>query len=350
MRRKASKVMVGNVPIGGNAPISVQSMTNTKTSNYSETIKQILDLEAAGCEIVRVSVFDESCANAIKHIKDAIHIPLVADIHFDHRLAICAIENGVDKLRINPGNIGGRANVEKLVDCANRHHIPIRIGVNAGSLEKELKMQYGSDSPQALVESAMKHIRILERAGFYNTIISLKSSTVSTTYEAYNLLASQVDYPLHIGITETGNVNRGIIKSSAGIGALLLSGIGDTLRVSLTDSPVKEVEIGLEILRSLHLRKDDIEIISCPTCGRTRVDLMHVVDKIHAALPHNEGYLRVAVMGCAVNGPGEAADADIGIAFGKTNGVLFKQGEKFASGSIAEMIDLLISESKQMLK
>ncbi len=349
-RRNTRCVRAGAVPIGGGAPVSVQSMTNTDTRDVEATVAQIHELERAGCELVRVSVYDMDCARAISAIRRAIHIPLVADIHFDHRLAIAAAENGVDKLRINPGNIGGQAHVEKLVDCANCHHIPIRIGVNAGSLEADLKRQYGADSPQAMVESALRHIRMLERAHFQDIVVSLKSSTVSTTVEAYRLLSQTVDYPLHIGITETGTVERGILKSAIGIGALLLDGIGDTLRVSLTDTPVREVQVGLEILRALRLREDDIEIISCPTCGRTRVDLLQAVETVQAALPHHRGYLRVAVMGCAVNGPGEATDADIGIAFGNGNGVLFKHGEKFAHGPAAEMIELLVREATTMLE
>lgn len=350
MQHLTHRVFAGAVPIGGGAPVTVQSMTNTDTRDTTATIAQILELERAGCDIVRISVYDMACAQAIPTIRTAIHIPLVADIHFDHRLAIAAVENGVDKLRINPGNIGGQAHVEKLVDCANRHHIPIRIGVNAGSLEADLKKTYGPDSPHAMVESAIRHIRMLEQAHFSDIVVSLKSSTVSTTVSAYRELSRLVDYPLHIGITETGTVERGIIKSAAGIGSLLLDGIGDTLRVSLTDSPVREVQTGLEILRALRLRNDDIEIISCPTCGRTRVDLMEAVDRVQAALPRHQGYLRVAVMGCAVNGPGEASDADIGIAFGKTNGVLFKHGEKFASGCVSDMLNLLVKEAAVMLR
>lgn len=350
MHNQATRsVRVGSTKIGGGAPIRVQSMTNTDTGDVAATVAQILELEHAGCEIVRVSMYNLACAKAIPAIRSAIHIPLVADIHFDHRLAIAAVENGIDKLRINPGNIGGQANVDKLVDCANCHHIPIRIGVNAGSLESDLKNQYGSDSPQAMVESAMRHIRMLERAHFHDIVISLKSSTVSTTVEAYRMMSRITDYPLHIGITETGTVARGIVKSAIGVGSLLLDGIGDTLRISLTDSPIKEVQLGLDILRALRLRKDDIEIISCPTCGRTRVDLMRAVDRIEAQLPHNAGYLKVAVMGCAVNGPGEAGDADIGIAFGDGNGVLFKNGVKFASGSAEEMISQLVDEATAML-
>ena len=350
MRKETRLVHVGSVPVGGHAPISVQSMTNTDTADAAATIAQILRLEKAGCDIVRCSVYNEACAAAIRPIRDAIHIPVVADIHFDYRLAIAAMENGVDKLRINPGNIGARENVARVVDCAKAHHTPIRIGVNAGSLEKDLKAQYGPDSAEAMVKSAMGHVKILEEEGFDDIVISMKSSTVATTVEAYRMLSKLVDYPLHLGITETGTVNRGIIKSAAGIGALLLDGIGDTLRISLTDDPVREVETGLEILRALRLRQDDVEIISCPTCGRTRVDLMHYVDVVNAALPHNRGYLRVAVMGCAVNGPGEASDADMGIAFGNGNGVLFEKGVRVASGTADEMVEALVKRATERLQ
>lgn len=349
MAAGTNRVYVRNIPIGGGAPVTVQSMTNTDTADADRTAEQILCFEKAGCDIARFSVYNEACFKAIPAIRAKTHIPLVADVHFDHTLAIGAIENGIDKLRINPGNIGGRANVEKLADCAKAHHVPIRIGVNGGSLEKDLKPLYATDPARAMVESALRHVRMLEDAGFYDIVISLKSSGVAATVQAYRLLSQTVQYPLHIGITETGSVSRGIIKSAAGIGALLLDGIGDTLRVSLTDDPVREVETGLEILRALRLRNDDVEIVACPTCGRTRVDLMAAVDRINRELPHNKGYLRVAVMGCAVNGPGEASDADIGIAFGSGNGVLFRSGVKFAAGDAEDMIRLLVQTASQML-
>lgn len=342
-------VQVGTVSVGGDAPVSVQSMTNTDTRDVEATVRQILALESAGCDIVRASVYDRRCAESFSAIRERIHIPLVADVHFDHCLAILAIEHGADKLRINPGNIGGPENVKKLVDCAKAHHIPIRIGVNAGSLEADLKQKYGAASPEAMVESALRHVRMLEQTGFHDTVISLKASTVANTVAAYRRMAELVDYPLHIGVTETGSVANGIIKSAIGIGALLLDGIGNTLRVSLTDSPVREVETGLMILKALNLRKDDIEIISCPTCGRTRVDLMKAVSYVEEHVHRNAGYLRIAVMGCAVNGPGEAADADIGIAFGASNGVLFKNGQKFAAGAMPEIMTRLVDEANTML-
>lgn len=346
---KTRTVNVGGVPVGGGSPVSVQSMTNTDTRDVEATVQQILALEAAGCQIVRSSVYDMQCAKAFGEIRSRIHIPLVADVHFDHRLAVAAAENGADKLRINPGNVGGADNVRVLVSCAKAHHIPIRIGVNAGSLESDLKQKYGAASAEAMVESAMRHVRILEAEGFYDTVISLKASTVSNTVEAYRMLSRMVDYPLHIGITETGSVQRGIIKSAIGIGALLLDGIGDTLRVSLTDSPIREVETGLNILKALNLRNNDVEIISCPTCGRTRVNLMDAVQQVEQRVHHDRGYLKIAVMGCAVNGPGEAEDADIGIAFGASNGLIFKKGKKFKSGPMPQILDELIAQANAML-
>ena len=350
MRHATRAVPVGaRVVIGAGAPVTVQSMTNTDTGDVDATVAQIDRLTDAGCDIVRCSVYNPDCAAAIRKIRDRIRIPLVADIHFDHRLAIAAIENGADKLRFNPGNIGSADRVKSLVSCAKAHGTPIRIGVNGGSIEKELKDKYGGATPEAMVESALKHVRILESEGFFDIVISLKASTVRDTVDAYRRMSGIVDYPLHIGITETGSVEQGIIKSAVGIGALLLDGIGDTIRVSLTDDPVQEVMCGKRILRSLHLLQDDIEIVSCPTCGRTRVDLMQAVAEVDRRLPHNRGYLKVAVMGCAVNGPGEAQDADIGIAFGDGNGVIFKHGEKLLSGKMPAILDVLIREAEQML-
>ena len=341
---------VGRAVIGGGAAVTVQSMTNTDTANAPATIAQIRALEDAGCEIVRCSVYNEACARSIRAITDGISIPLVADVHFDHRLAILAVENGADKLRINPGNIGGEAKVRELVDAAKRHGTTIRIGVNAGSLEPELRRKYAGEHVPAMVESALKHVSLLEKEGFTDIVLSLKASSVPETVEAYRAIAKQVDYPLHVGVTETGDVQSGVIKSAAGIGALLLDGIGDTIRVSLTDDPVREVEVGLKILRAVGLRKDDIELVSCPTCGRTRVDVMHMVDVVNGRLPHNKGYLKVAVMGCAVNGPGEAADADIGVAFGNGNGVLFQKGEQVFHGTAEEVVEALIKRAGDLLE
>lgn len=343
-------VVVKRVPIGGQAPISIQSMTNTDTRDAAATIEQIRCLEQAGCDIVRSSVYDAECAKAIRTIHDAIRIPLVADIHFDYRLAIAAMENGADKIRFNPGNIGSAEKVRAVVACAKAHGVPIRIGVNAGSLEAELKQKYGPSSPKAMLESAMRHVRILEQEGFYDIVLSMKSSSIRETVDVYRLAAKECDYPLHIGVTETGDVENGIIKSAIGIGALLLDGIGNTVRVSLTCDPVREVTTAKSILRALHLRNDDIEIVSCPTCGRTRVALFDAVEEVKRRLPHDRGYLKVAVMGCAVNGPGEAADADIGIAFGDGNGVIFKKGQKFKFGKMPGILDALIEEATNMLE
>ncbi len=324
-------------------------MTNTDTRDAEATAAQIERLAEAGCDIVRVSVYDKACADAIRKIRDNIHIPLVADVHFDYRLAISAIENGADKLRFNPGNIGDESRVRALVSCAKSHTTPIRIGVNAGSIEPALRQKYGGASVDAMIESALKHVAILEREGFYDIVLSLKASNVRDTVDAYRAVSARVDYPLHIGVTETGDVANGIIKSAAGIGALLLDGIGDTIRVSLTDDPVREVETGLRILRAVGLRKDDVEIVSCPTCGRTRVDVKKMVELVNGRLPHKWGYLKVAVMGCAVNGPGEARDADIGVAFGDGNGVLFEKGAQVCHGDAEDMIERLIVRATELL-
>ncbi len=343
------QVLVGGVPVGGGAPISVQSMTNTDTRDVEATVAQIERLTEAGCNIVRSSVYDLACAVALKRIKSRIRIPIVADIHFDYRLAIAAMENGADKLRFNPGNIGDESRVRAVVDCAKMHHVPIRIGVNAGSIEPALRQKYGGATTEAMIESALKHVTILEREGFTDIVLSLKASNVRDTVDAYRAVASRVNYPLHVGITETGDVANGIIKSAAGIGALLLDGIGDTIRVSLTDDPVREVETGLKILRAVGLLKDDIEIVSCPTCGRTRVDVMKMVELVNTRLPHKQGYLKIAVMGCAVNGPGEARDADIGVAFGDGNGILFEKGEQVYHGAAEEVVERLIARANEML-
>ncbi len=348
-RRKTRPVRVRSVTIGGAAPVSVQSMTNTKTSDVPATLDQIRRLIGAGCQIVRVSCYDAACARAIRSIRDGIGIPLVADIHFDYRLAIAAIENGADKIRFNPGNIGSAEHVQSLVACAKAHGTPIRIGVNAGSIEKDLKQKYGAATPDAMVESALRHVRILENEGFSDIVLSLKASSVADTVEAYQKIAKVVDYPLHIGVTETGNPEQGVIKSAIGVGALLLDGIGDTVRISLTDDPVREVIVAKQILRALHLLNDDIEIISCPTCGRTCVSVQEAVAEVERRVLHNRGYLKVAVMGCAVNGPGEATDADIGIAFGNGNGVIFKKGEKYCSGDMPGILDTMIDEANRML-
>ena len=349
MSGKTKQILVGGVPVGEGAPVSVQSMTNTDTRDVEATVAQIQALTEAGCDIVRSSVYDLACAKALRQIKSQICIPIVADIHFDYRLAIAAMENGADKLRFNPGNIGSEERVRAVVDCAKTHHTPIRIGVNAGSIEPVLRQKYGGPTTEAMIESALKHVMLLEREGFTDIVLSLKASNVRDTVDAYRAIAKRVDYPLHVGVTETGDVASGIIKSAAGIGSLLLDGIGDTIRVSLTDDPVREVEVGLKILRAVGLRRDDIEIVSCPTCGRTRVDVMRMVELVNSRLPHKKGYLKVAVMGCAVNGPGEARDADIGVAFGDGNGILFEHGEKVFHGTAEDVVEQLIARASEML-
>jgi len=343
------QILVGGVPIGGGAPVTVQSMTNTDTRDVEATVAQIERLTEAGCNIVRSSVYDLKCATALREIKSRIRIPIVADIHFDYHLAIAAMENGADKLRFNPGNIGDESRVKAVVDCAKTHHTPIRIGVNAGSIEPALRQKYGGPTTEAMIESALKHVAILEREGFTDIVLSLKASNVRDTVDAYRAVSKRVDYPLHIGVTETGDVASGIIKSAAGIGALLLDGIGDTIRVSLTDDPVHEVETGLKILRAVGLLRDDIELVSCPTCGRTRVDVMKMVEAVNTRLPHKKGYLKIAVMGCAVNGPGEARDADIGVAFGDGNGILFEKGQQVYHGAADEVVERLIERANEML-
>ncbi len=326
-RRQCREVSVGNVKIGGNNPISIQSMTNSDTRDAAATIAQIKALENVGCDIVRVAVPDMEAAKAIGEIKRAANIPVIADIHFDHRLAIEAIDQGVDGVRINPGNIGSIEKVKMVVEKCKQKNLKIRIGVNGGSLEKELLEKYGSATAEALVESALGHVKILEDLDFRNIVISLKSSDIYKTIEAYELIAKKVDYPLHIGITESGSVKKGTIKSSIGVGAMLLKGIGDTVRISLTGDPCEEIIVGKEILRSLDLLNDKIKVISCPTCGRCNIDLISVVNEVEEKINHMEKDITVAIMGCAVNGPGEAREADIGIAGGKGEGLLFKKGE-----------------------
>ncbi len=348
LRKATRKVRVGNLFIGGDAPITIQSMTNTKTSDAGATISQILKLQEAGCEIIRVAVPDLAAAQAIAEIKKAISIPLVADIHFDYRLAITAMENGVDKVRINPGNIGDRERVKSVVSCASERKIPIRIGVNSGSLEKELLEKYGGVTDEALVESAMKHVQILEDLNFKDIIISLKASNVPLTIATYHLMSQRVPYPLHVGVTEAGTVYQGTVKSAVGIGALLAQGIGDTIRVSLTGDPVEEIKAGKAILKSLGLYKKGAEFISCPTCGRTRINLIGIAEKVEKALEGVEKPIKVAVMGCVVNGPGEAREADIGIAGGEGCALLFKKGEILRKVPEDKVIEELLREIESM--
>lgn len=326
MSFKSRKIYIGGVSVGGDSPIRVQSMTNTDTKDVRATVRQIKELEEVGCELVRVAVVDKEAVKKLSLIKKQINIPLIADIHFDYRLALRAIEEGVDGLRLNPGNIGGEEKVDKVVEKAKIHQVPIRIGVNAGSLEKDLLQKYGP-TPEAMVQSALRHIRLLEARDFRDIKVSLKASSVLKTIRAYELLAKKVDYPLHIGITEAGTFWRGTVKSSVGLGILLYKGLGDTLRVSLTDSPVKEVQVAWEILRALELRARGPEIISCPTCGRTEIDLISLAKEVEEALKGVQEVFTVAVMGCVVNGPGEAKEADIGIAGGKDLGIIFVKGK-----------------------
>lgn len=347
-RRKTRQVKVGNIYIGGDARITVQSMTTTHTKDVEATINQIKKLEEAGCEIVRVAVPDEDSARALKEIKSRINIPLVADIHFNHKLALIAIESGVDKLRINPGNIGDEGRVKEVVDKAKEFNIPIRIGVNGGSLEKEIEAKYGGVTADALVESALTHVAILEKYGFYDIVIALKCSDVLLTLEAYEKLSSKVDYPLHIGITESGTRSSGTIKSSIGIGALLLRGIGDTLRVSITGDPVYEVEVGKQILTSLGIRDEGVKIISCPTCGRCNINLEKVALEVEERCKSMNKDITVAVMGCAVNGPGEAKHADIGIAGGMGEALIFKKGMVVRKVSEDSLVEELLKEIESL--
>ncbi|WGX75522.1 flavodoxin-dependent (E)-4-hydroxy-3-methylbut-2-enyl-diphosphate synthase [Paraclostridium bifermentans] len=343
-RRLSREVSVGSLKIGGNNPISIQSMTNTDTRDAKATIEQIKRLEEVGCDVVRVAVPDMEAAKNIGEIKKNVNIPVIADIHFDHRLALEAIDQGVDGVRINPGNIGSIEKVKMVVNKCKEKNLKIRIGVNGGSLEKELLEKYGSATAEALVESALGHVKILEDLDFCNIVISLKSSDIYKTIEAYELISKKVDYPLHIGITELGSVKKGTIKSSIGVGALLLKGIGDTIRISLTGDPTEEVIVGKEILRSLDLLNDKIKVISCPTCGRCNIDLISVVNEVEEKINKVDKDMTVAIMGCAVNGPGEAKEADIGIAGGKGEGLLFKKGEIIRKIKGDNLVEELLNE------
>lgn len=336
--------MVGGVQIGGGAPIVVQSMTNTDTRNASATIMQIQELTQAGCEVIRVAVPDKEAAQALPTIKAGITIPLIADIHFDYKLALLALEAGIDGLRINPGNIGAKEKVHEVVAAARERKVPIRIGVNAGSLEKELLKKYGGVTADALAESALKHIRILEELNYREIKISLKASNIPLMLEAYRKLSAIVDYPMHIGVTESGTVKSGTIKSAVGIGALLAEGIGDTIRVSLTGHPKHEVLVAWEILKALDLRKRGAELISCPTCGRTQIQLIKLAEEVEARLANVDKPIKVAVMGCAVNGPGEAREADVGIAGGKGVGLIFRKGEVIRQVPEDKLLDELFKE------
>ncbi len=351
IRRKTRTIYIGGVGVGGECPISVQSMTNTDTRDIEKTVEQILSLEAAGCEIIRVAVPDFEAARAIRVIQDNIGIPLIADIHFDYRLAVAAMENGADAIRINPGNLGGEEKIEKVVTSAKRHHVPIRVGVNSGSIEKELLQDHGYPTPEnctALIESAMRNVRLLEKHGFYETKISIKSSDVLTTINSYQKLSKITDYPLHLGVTEAGGLIAGTVKSSVALGRLLGKGIGDTFRISLTRDPVEEVRVGFELLRSLKIRERGPELISCPTCGRTRIDLFSLAEEVERYVQTMETPLKVAVMGCVVNGPGEAKQADIGVAGGIGVGIIFKKGRIWKKVHEEDLLDVFMAELKKM--
>ena len=343
------KIMVGNVQIGGENKVSIQSMCNTKTKDIQATVKQILELEKVGCEIVRVACLDIEDAKAIKEIKKQIHIPIVADIHFDYKIALEAIKSGVDKVRINPGNIGSKEKVKAVVEACKEKNIPIRIGVNSGSLEKELLEKYGKPTPEAMVESARKHVKILEDLDFYDIAISLKASDLDLCIKAYELASKEFNYPLHLGITEAGTEFSGTIKSSIGLGVLLREGIGNTIRVSLSDDPVKEIKVAKEILKDCGLYKNTPTLIACPTCGRTRIDLIPIAKEVEEFLSTIESDIKVAVMGCAVNGPGEAREADIGIAGGIDEGLLFKKGQIIKKVPQSKIVEVLKDEIIKMI-
>ncbi|MCR5793387.1 MAG: flavodoxin-dependent (E)-4-hydroxy-3-methylbut-2-enyl-diphosphate synthase [Lachnospiraceae bacterium] len=345
MFRDNTKVIkIGDRVIGGGNPVLIQSMCNTKTNDVEATVAQILALEKAGCDIIRVAVPDESAAKAIAEIKKRIHIPLVADIHFDYKLAILAMENGADKIRINPGNIGSKERIKAVIDVAKEKNIPIRVGVNSGSLEKDIIAKYGHVTAEGIVESALNKVQLIEEMGYDNLVLSIKSSDVLMCIKAHELIAKQTNYPLHVGITESGTVLSGNIKSAVGLGNILYQGIGDTIRVSLTGDPVEEIKSAKLILKSLGLRKGGIEVVSCPTCGRTRIDLIGLATKVEEMVQQFDLDIKVAVMGCAVNGPGEAKEADIGIAGGVNEGLLIKKGEIIKKVPENELLDTLYKE------
>lgn len=347
-RLDTRKVMVKDVPIGGKSEIVIQSMTNTDTRDVNKTIEQIKELYMAGCQIVRCAVLDMEAAEAIKEIVQLSPIPVVADIHFDYKLALKVIENGISALRINPGNIGSKDRVLMVVKAAKEKNIPIRIGVNSGSLEKEILAKYGKPTAEALVESALKHVKILEELDFYDIVISIKSSDVQTMIESYRLMSQKCDYPLHLGVTESGTTFKGTIKSSIGIGTLIAEGIGDTIRVSLTSNPVDEIKVAKEILKALGERKEGIEFVSCPTCGRTQIDLIGIANEVEKRLENVNKNIKVAVMGCVVNGPGEAREADIGIAGGIGEGLIFKKGQIIKKVKENELVNELMKEIEKL--
>ena len=347
-RRKSKKVYAGNVAIGGDSKITVQSMLNVPAENVEGNVKQALELEKAGCEIIRLTVPNNEAVKTLYAVKNAVKIPVVADIHFDYKCALESVEAGVDKIRINPGNIGSDDRIKAVADACKLHNIPIRIGVNSGSLEKDLLAKYGSVTPEALCESALRHASLLEKFDFDDIVISIKSSNVQTMTAAYRLIADKCSYPLHLGVTEAGTHRMGMIKSAAGIGALLLDGIGDTIRVSLTADPVSEIAAGFDILKAVGIKTDCPQIVSCPTCGRTKIDLIGLAEKVEAALANCNKPIKVAVMGCVVNGPGEAKEADIGVAGGDGCGMLFKHGEVLRKVDEKDIVDELLKEIESL--
>lgn len=351
VRKQTRQIAISNVLVGGSAPISVQSMTNTDTRDVEATVSQIKELELAGCELIRVAVIDRNAAKAIRPIRERISIPLIADIHFDYRLAVAAMEHGAQAIRINPGNLGGTQKLRRVVDAAKSNRVPIRVGVNSGSIEKELLSKHGyptHDKPDALIESALRNVGLLEQMGFYQIKISIKSSDTLTTISGYRQLAAQTDYPLHIGVTEAGGLIGGCVKSSVALGILLFEGIGDTFRISLTRPPVEEVRVGYELLRSLKIRQRGPELISCPTCGRTPIDLFALAAKVEEYIQTMESPLKVAVMGCAVNGPGEAREADIGVAGGRGTGIIFKKGKLFKKVPEEDLLNVFMAELEKL--
>lgn len=350
LRKQTKEISVGNVAIGNNNPIAVQSMTNTDTRDVSSTVAQIHELERAGCEIIRVAILDMDAALAIKHIREQITIPLIADIHFDHRLAVASMENGAQGIRINPGNIGGHDRLKHVVDAAAAHKVPIRVGVNSGSVEKDILKKYGHPTPEALVESGLRNVRLLEDFGFTDIKISIKSSDVLNTIDAYRLLSKATDYPLHLGVTEAGGLIGGTVKSSVALGILLYEGIGDTFRISLTRNPVEEIRVCYELLRSLRIRERGPELISCPTCGRCQINLFDLAEKVERHIQTMETPLKIAVMGCVVNGPGEAKEADIGLAGGNGVGIIFKHGKLYKKVPEKDLYNVFIAELDAMSK
>ncbi len=348
MRRKSKVIKCGGLYIGGDNPITVQSMTTTNPADVNNTVEQIKKLENAGCDIVRIAIPNMEAAKSINEIKKQTNIPLVADIHFDYKLALESIKQGIDKLRLNPGNIGESKKVQEVVRLAKKKNIPIRIGVNAGSLEKSILDKYGYPTAEGMVESALRHVAILEDLNFTDIVISLKASDIKLTLDAYKLISKKVNYPLHVGITEAGTIWAGTIKSSAGIGALLLMGIGDTIRVSLTGDPVEEIKVGRQLLKSLGIIQNEVTIISCPTCGRCNIDLISIANEVEEKLGKLRKPIKIAVMGCVVNGPGEAKDADIGIAGGQGSAILFKKGEIIKKIEEDKIIDILMEEIEKM--